>query len=295
MPANAGAGVIIQAAEHLAAALLFLLLGSSTGIGRRAAGHHKGDAAAHAVLAARHPATAVGHTATVTAAVVIAAAVFGALAGHITAGTILRKLVQLCQTLGVVTRILNHTEQNLALGHITQVAGQILIIVAHLHLVIDGHLNGLAETLRLLNANLAHAETFAGQLSQNLLQEGIMAAFIQAETAEHLFIDLTLGLLHHTAVEQLSLSGPHHHIIKNILHSQIAALTLAIVIKRLILAHTQFSGHNYGPPFSLYGVFILHFMAVWWVGACPPPRTDKNKTCSMSSAVMTQAGFFLIL
>ena len=71
-----------------------------------------------------------------------------------------------------------------------------------------------------------------------------MTAFVQAELAEHLFVDLALRVIHHAAIEQLGLSGSHHRFGKNILHALAAGLALTIRVKRFLLTQTKFSGHN---------------------------------------------------
>lgn len=278
MAANTGTGVVVHAAPGNAAIILILFF---LGLGRIAVTAVKADgdtatATAVAVVIAAPAVIVVIIVIAPTAAVIIAAAATAIAAAAVTAiiaavtaviclgtryvaaGAILGKFIQLCQTLGVAARILDHAEQHLTLLHIAEIARQVLIIVTHLHLIIDRYLDSTAKALGLLDADLAHAEALTGQLAQDLLQQGVMTALIQAETTEHFFIYLTLSMLHQTAVIQLGFPRPHHHFLKNILDPhRTVALTLTIVIKRYFLAATKSSGHNMDLLISLYGVFIL--------------------------------------
>jgi hypothetical protein len=243
----ARAGVVVHAA--IGDAILIILVLSVIHVGAVAAAttaarHAEGNKATAAATAAFLFTLAIAAATAATATGHAAAAFLVGFTSNVAAGAVLRKLVKLCQTLGVLARIPNHAEQNLSLLHIGQIVSQVFIIIAQLHFIVNGKLNPFAKARGFLNANLANAVAAAGKLPQNLLQQSVMAALVQAELAEHLFIHLALGMLHHAAVKQLRLAGAQHNLLKNILHAQGAVGALAIVVKRNITTGTQSIGHN---------------------------------------------------
>lgn len=241
MAAGAGAGIVVHAAigDAILIVLVFFrlnALGRTVAAGNieryTTAAHHAALFLFIVIIAAATPtAAATGHTRHAAAAIIC-------IAGHVAASTFLSKFIKFCQTFRMPTRISNHAEQNLSLLHIRQIISQVFIIIAQLHFIINSNFKPLAEAFWFFNTNLANAIALTSQLTQNLLKQGIVPALVHAELAEHLFIHLTLGGVHHAAIEQLCLSGAQHHIFKNIFHAKRPIGTLTIVVKRNITTST---------------------------------------------------------